>query len=133
MTLLPEIEEIYFCPDFEGTRCFGVTRNEVKDYSHYPQSGTFRKPGAGMLNLAIQRHHPDTTLMVGDRPEDRAALWRLEYDFSKPKAGDKIMAMLPTLSIELGNNYSLICTPTLSKLESRDFNCRINNSPRLKH
>ena len=73
LTLLPEIEEIYFCPDFEGTWCFGVTRREVQDYSHYPQSGTFRKPGAGMLNLAIQRNQPDTTLMVGDRPEDRAA------------------------------------------------------------
>lgn len=73
LTLLPEIEEIYFCPDFEGTRCFGVNRKEVQDYSHYPQSGTFRKPGDGMLSLAIQIHQPGITLMVGDSPEDRAA------------------------------------------------------------
>lgn len=73
LTLLPEIEEIYFCPDFEGKKCFGVTRREVQDYSQYPQSGTFRKPGHGMLSLAIQRHQADITLMVGDSPEDRAA------------------------------------------------------------
>lgn len=73
LTLLPQMEEIYFCPDFQGTRCFGVTRREVKDYSQYPQSGTFRKPGDGMLKLAVQVHQADHSLMVGDRPEDRAA------------------------------------------------------------
>lgn len=103
LTLLPEIEEIYFCPDFEGTRCFCVARNEVKDYSHYPQSGTFRKPKAGMLNLAIQMHQPDITLMVGDSPEDRAAAmaagirfqqaqsWRQNYGdatYTQDRAGE---------------------------------------------
>lgn len=73
LTLLPALEEIYFCPDFEGKKCFCVTRNQVDDYHHHPASGTFRKPAPGMLNLAIQRHQPDLALMIGDRPEDRAA------------------------------------------------------------
>jgi D-glycero-D-manno-heptose 1,7-bisphosphate phosphatase len=73
LTLLPALSEIYFCPDFEGKKCYCVARDKVHDYSQDSGSGTFRKPNPGMLNLAIQRHQPDTTLMVGDRPEDRAA------------------------------------------------------------
>ncbi len=67
------MQEIYFCPDFEGKKCFCVTRNEVHNYSNQQESGTFRKPQPGMLNLAIQIHQPDKALMVGDRPEDKAA------------------------------------------------------------
>lgn len=72
LTLLP-LAEIYFCPDFQGKKCYCVTRDQVHNYSKSPGSGTFRKPGPGMLNLAIEKYHPDTTLMVGDSPEDRAA------------------------------------------------------------
>ncbi len=73
LALLPDIEEIYFCPDFEGKKCFCVTRTEVHNHSKQQESGKFRKPGPGMLNLAIRIHQPDKVLMVGDRPEDKAA------------------------------------------------------------
>jgi D-glycero-D-manno-heptose 1,7-bisphosphate phosphatase len=71
--LLPQIDEIYFCPYFEGRKCFCVTPSEVHNHSKHPESGKFRKPNPGMLNLAIQMHAPDKVLMVGDRPEDRDA------------------------------------------------------------
>ena len=71
--LLPQIDEIYFCPDFEGRKCFCVNRSEVYNYSKHQESGKFRKPDPGMLNLAIEMHKPDKVLMIGDRPEDREA------------------------------------------------------------
>lgn len=73
LELLPEIEEIYFCPDFEGRKCFCVTPSEVHDYSKHSESGKFRKPNPGMLNLIIQLYSPDKVLMVGDRSDDRDA------------------------------------------------------------
>jgi D-glycero-D-manno-heptose 1,7-bisphosphate phosphatase len=73
LVLLLDMQEIYFCPDFEGKKCFCVTRNEVHNYSNQQESGTFHKPQPGMLNLAIQIHQPDKALMIGDRPEDKAA------------------------------------------------------------
>ncbi|MCL1466073.1 HAD-IIIA family hydrolase [Argonema galeatum] len=73
LELLLEMEEIYFCPDFEGRKCFCVTRSEVHNYSKHQESGKFRKPNPGMVNLAIERHLPDKILMIGDRPEDREA------------------------------------------------------------
>ena len=73
LDLLPDIEEIYFCPDFEGRKCLCVTRSEVRDYTQHQQSGKFRKPNPGMLNLAIEIHKPEKVLMIGDRPEDREA------------------------------------------------------------
>lgn len=71
--LLPQIDEIYFCPDFEGIKCFCVTRSEALNYSKHRHAGKFRKPNPGMLNLAIEMYKPDTVLMIGDRPEDREA------------------------------------------------------------
>lgn len=73
LVLLPDIEEIFFCPDFEGKKCFCVTRNQVHNYSKEQESGTFRKPGAGMLKLAMRIHQSEKSLMIGDRPEDKAA------------------------------------------------------------
>lgn len=73
LVLLPDIEEIYFCPDFGGKKCYCVTRDRVHDYSKEQESGTFRKPQPGMLKLAIRMHQQDVVLMVGDRPEDKAA------------------------------------------------------------
>ena len=75
LELFPELREIYFCPDFEGRKCFRVTHHNVHNHSKTKWSGTYRKPGAGMLNLAMVRHKysPQNTLYVGDRPEDEAA------------------------------------------------------------
>lgn len=73
LALLPDLLEIYFCPDFEGKKCFCVTRSDVHNYSKQPESGAFRKPQPGMLNLAIRLHQPEQALMIGDRVEDKAA------------------------------------------------------------
>ena len=73
MILLPEIEEVYFCPDFAGKKCFCVTSTEVRDYNKHQLSGTFRKPNPGMLLLVMEIHNPGKTMFVGDRPEDKQA------------------------------------------------------------
>ena len=86
LALLPEIEEIYFCPDFEGRKCFCVTRSEVYNYSKHELSGKFRKPNPGMLKLAIERHLPAKILMVGDRPEDREAAKAAKIKFQQAES-----------------------------------------------
>lgn len=73
MILLPEIEEVYFCPDFAGKKCFCVTPTQSRDYSHHELSGTFRKPNPGMLLLVMEIHNAGKILFVGDRPEDKQA------------------------------------------------------------
>jgi D-glycero-D-manno-heptose 1,7-bisphosphate phosphatase len=95
--LLPQIDEIYFCPDFEGKKCFCVTRSEADNYSKHPKSGKFRKPNPGMLLLAIERYSPNKVLMIGDRPEDKEASqaagikfqqaenWRRTYGDASPE------------------------------------------------
>ncbi|HEY9761767.1 MAG TPA: HAD-IIIA family hydrolase [Trichocoleus sp.] len=87
LQLFPELEEIYFCPDFQGRKCFRVTRegahNHNKTHSKAPWSGQFRKPGAGMLKLAMHLHKqkPEDCLYVGDRTEDRTAAQRAGVSF----------------------------------------------------
>ncbi|MBD0261447.1 MAG: HAD-IIIA family hydrolase [Tolypothrix sp. Co-bin9] len=75
LELFPELREIYFCPDFEGKKCFRVTRHNVHNHSKTKWSGYYRKPKPGMLQLAMLRHEhtPENTIYVGDRPEDEAA------------------------------------------------------------
>lgn len=75
LQLFPELKEIYFCPDFAGKKCFRVTRHNVHNHSKTKWSGQYRKPSPGMLKLAMVRHHhtPETSLYVGDRPEDEKA------------------------------------------------------------
>lgn len=75
LELFPELREIYFCPDFEGKKCFRVARHNVYNHSKTKWSGYYRKPKAGMLHLAMLRHKhtPENTIYVGDRPEDEAA------------------------------------------------------------
>ncbi len=73
MILLPEIEEVYFCPDFAGKKCYCVTPTETRDYSQHELSGTFRKPNPGMLLLVVEIHNAGKTLFVGDRVEDKQA------------------------------------------------------------
>jgi D-glycero-D-manno-heptose 1,7-bisphosphate phosphatase len=73
MILLPEIAEVYFCPDFAGKKCFCVTPQEVIDYSKHELSGTFRKPNPGMLLLVMEIYNAGKIMFVGDRPEDKQA------------------------------------------------------------
>jgi D-glycero-D-manno-heptose 1,7-bisphosphate phosphatase len=83
LELFPQLKEIYFCPDFEGKKCFRVTLHNVHNHSKTKWSGNYRKPSAGMLNLAMVRHKhsPQNTWYVGDRPEDETAAQRAGIKF----------------------------------------------------
>lgn len=76
--LLPQLECIYFCPDFEGLqaiRCHYTDGNWRWLERENHGFGGFRKPSSGMLNLAIDDciSRPKEVLMVGDRAEDEQA------------------------------------------------------------
>jgi D-glycero-D-manno-heptose 1,7-bisphosphate phosphatase len=85
MQLIPKLLAVYFCPDFEGENCYRIYCDKVEHYrrSHLPNPNfptellysSFRKPGSGMLMLAIDKfkHIPDECLFVGDRTEDELA------------------------------------------------------------
>jgi D-glycero-D-manno-heptose 1,7-bisphosphate phosphatase len=76
MSLLPEIQYGYFCPDFEGRQCYYLNSCLPTELIAYPAHskpeaveliGKFRKPDPGMLLLA-DMHHPSTKgdrIMVG--------------------------------------------------------------------
>nr|WP_242028465.1 HAD-IIIA family hydrolase [Pseudanabaena sp. FACHB-2040] len=83
LALVPELEEIFFCPDFRGQKCFRVTRSGVHNHSKTQWSGQFRKPGPGMLKLVMRLYQqkPEECLYVGDRPEDRTAAQRAGVSF----------------------------------------------------
>jgi D-glycero-D-manno-heptose 1,7-bisphosphate phosphatase len=79
LKLLPQIRNIFFCPDFEGQYCWIVGGHEPKpihlaDWGK-PWIGQFRKPSAGMIHAAnrllgsepIDSGH----WMIGDREEDK--------------------------------------------------------------
>ncbi|UYD38967.1 HAD hydrolase-like protein [Tolypothrix sp. PCC 7601] len=102
-----QIDSIFFCPDFKGRKCVQVTRDVVFKYSfddeqywqpvHNPNNVySFRKPGTGMLRLAIekltQQHEndfinrcwiseDDECWMVGDRKEDKEAADNLGINY----------------------------------------------------
>jgi len=76
--LLPQLEAIYFCPDFAGQvlcRADRDTAIEVKvESSKY---SSFRKPGCGMIQycLSLYAGDADRCWMVGERPEyEKAAV-----------------------------------------------------------
>jgi D-glycero-D-manno-heptose 1,7-bisphosphate phosphatase len=83
LELLPQLKEIYFCPDFEGRKCFRVTSHNVHNHSKTKWSGQYRKPRPGMLQLAMARykHTQNNSLYVGDRPEDEEAAQRAGISF----------------------------------------------------
>ena len=83
LELFPELREIYFCPDFEGKKCFRVTGHNVYNHSKTKWSRQYRKPRSGMLQLAMVRHKhtPQNSLYVGDRPEDEQAAQRAGVPF----------------------------------------------------
>ncbi|MBO3463670.1 HAD-IIIA family hydrolase [Aetokthonos hydrillicola Thurmond2011] len=70
---LAGLDFAYFCPDYEGLTCykvFGEDDYNIIKKDSIEELGSFRKPGAGMVNMAIKYLSPDECLMVGDRPED---------------------------------------------------------------
>lgn len=87
LELFPQLQEIYFCPDFKGKKCFRVTRHQVHNHSKTKWSGEYRKPRAGMLQLALVRHKqtPQESLYIGDRPEDQTAAQQAHIPFEWAK------------------------------------------------
>ena len=73
LTLFPELDAIYFCPDFQGNSCWFVSRNNYHEVDSIHLKGSFRKPGDGMLQYSFSQFADvdlNETWMVGDRPED---------------------------------------------------------------
>lgn len=99
LELVPQLHSIYFCPDFEGNECWYVSRNEVLEEGSREEKliGKYRKPNSGMIELVLMMIEDegsdarDTSMMVGDRPEDKEAainaginfqdaiIWRSEF------------------------------------------------------
>lgn len=73
LKLCPQLQAIYFCPDFEGKKCYKVQR---KSWEQCPDTyrKKYRKPNSGMLRLAIADYNGDfqTACYIGDRDEDEA-------------------------------------------------------------
>jgi D-glycero-D-manno-heptose 1,7-bisphosphate phosphatase len=77
LEIFPRLSCIYFCPDFEGNLCYGVSRENI-DLIHVICKeflGQFRKPNPGMIFAALRAFakEPTDILMVGDREEDKLA------------------------------------------------------------
>ncbi|RUS93795.1 hypothetical protein DSM106972_095540 [Dulcicalothrix desertica PCC 7102] len=75
LQLLPQLELIYFCPDFEGLTAWQIFRDnalEIKQ-NDISELGSFRKPGAGMINHFLQNKAIEEAWLIGDRPEDDGA------------------------------------------------------------
>jgi D-glycero-D-manno-heptose 1,7-bisphosphate phosphatase len=88
MELLPEIEECYFCPDFEGESCYRVWADDFIKYNSDSYTvaeleiqSQFRKPNPGMLKLAAHIECADKVWYVGDRPEDEQAAQTADLNF----------------------------------------------------
>jgi D-glycero-D-manno-heptose 1,7-bisphosphate phosphatase len=79
------INEILFCPDYEGKTCLGVDGwmeenfiSSSRDYSEqYKDCSSFRKPSGGMIELARFLYEDpfdkNEIIFVGDRTEDEQA------------------------------------------------------------
>lgn len=82
LELFPQIEKAYFCPNFEGDRCWecwGDCEEQNRIFHEHNKTDLYllrnpncRKPGAGMLLLAAD-NALQPVVMVGDRPEDEGA------------------------------------------------------------
>jgi D-glycero-D-manno-heptose 1,7-bisphosphate phosphatase len=80
LTLLPEIDSAFFCPDFDGKLCYSIGKKSFRlilhnDAAYSTLRGTYRKPKPGMLHLAIDclGESKKDAVMIGDRPEDAQA------------------------------------------------------------
>lgn len=77
--LFPQLNRIYFCPDYKGDICYSVSQESFSSLTiRYDGQycGQYRKPEPGMIFVALTEYlteSKDNALMVGDRPEDEAA------------------------------------------------------------
>lgn len=78
LNLIPQMTQIYLCPDFEGRECWVVSQVSPVPMSaaSFGYQGTeFRKPEPGMLKFAMWQYGaaPQNSFYVGERQEDAAA------------------------------------------------------------
>ena len=80
LKLIPQVETIYFCPDYEGQQ-LGIVLSGQTHIFHGTREGawfenlpSFRKPEPGMVKfiIEVQKENDDITeiLMIGDRDTD---------------------------------------------------------------
>lgn len=114
--LSPMMKGIFFCPDYEGENCYFVSLNNSPkqfvrshlinpNYPSQPLYESFRKPGSGMLMLALDdgKEMPSDVLYVGDRDEDEKAaisanipfMWAADWWKSKLEAKEVCIDDLP--------------------------------------
>jgi D-glycero-D-manno-heptose 1,7-bisphosphate phosphatase len=86
MQLLPQLLEIYLCPDFDGNQCYKLVSVETnircaavnfqEQESFLRCLGQCRKPNPGMVEIAIAeislKVNRKDCLFVGDRSEDQS-------------------------------------------------------------
>jgi len=84
LSLVPEMEAIAFCPDYEGLKLGVVSQGgqRLLQLKNYP---SFRKPGHGMIEWLRLAYAPYSRygdiLFVGDRPEDEQAAKNADVPF----------------------------------------------------
>ncbi len=74
LQLFPELELIYFCPNYDGESCYRVNREKTIFIKNPNLMNSCRKPGAGMIEIAAGEFsffNKDKSWMIGDRPEDQ--------------------------------------------------------------
>jgi D-glycero-D-manno-heptose 1,7-bisphosphate phosphatase len=76
LELFPQLAEIYFCPNYDGQSCYGVSQTEkgvlaIGAPIHKDSPVSCRKPGHGMLLLGAKENIHKASWMIGDRPEDQ--------------------------------------------------------------
>lgn len=76
LELIPQLNVIYFCPDFEGRTCHRVTASATQIFdlsdAEYENGWGYRKPDPGMILLAAAENAIDLkeSWFIGDRKED---------------------------------------------------------------
>lgn len=87
ITLLPQIERIFFCPDSYGVQLYCVTPKKYTKIVVPKHISSCRKPGCGMVEYALEDLPEnficgvDTALMVGDRVEDMECAGNAKIEF----------------------------------------------------
>jgi D-glycero-D-manno-heptose 1,7-bisphosphate phosphatase len=84
LSLIPQMKHIYMCPTFDGLECWKVGRDFQQQICQYncDEFGSFRKPGPGMINLALRQYeNPTRCFYIGDRQEDYDAAIAAHIEF----------------------------------------------------
>lgn len=112
LSLLPHLQSIYFCPDFQGAECYKVTRDKgikISPTGMHTQLLSFRKPGAGMLTQAAIDYGFDLSQswMIGSKAEDMESADGANCEFMDSE----------TWRMRFSPGVSEIRTATLSQIE----------------